>query len=53
MLQKHDISARFSDILPRLMGLEEMYIDGSIEAHGFVPTVQMYEAREKNLNTIT
>ena len=36
---------------PMLMGLEEMYKDGTIEAHGFVPTVQMYEARVKNLNT--
>jgi hypothetical protein len=32
------------------MCLEEMYIEGTIEAHDFVPTVQMYAEREKNLN---
>ena len=37
---------------PRLMCLEEMYIEGTIEAHDFVPTVQMYAEREKNLNII-
>ena len=31
------------------MTLEELYTSGSIEAHGFVPTVKMYAAREITL----
>ena len=38
---------------PRLMGREELYVLGSIEAEGFVPNAKMYADRGKNLKLKT